>query len=130
MKLNWDIVRDVLGEVEDLPASQQQQFTYVAVWRDEGESAVKARHAFLLRDGGFLKGVDADTMESQTLLAPELTWAGHELLATIRSKVVWERVKAMAKTKGLALTFELVKIGGKMALEQVMRGGGDTDSAP
>jgi hypothetical protein len=42
---------------------------------------------------------------------------GNQLLATIRSKDMRERRKRMAKDKGPSLSFDLVKISGKLALE-------------
>jgi Hypothetical protein (DUF2513). len=49
-----------------------------------------------------------------------LTWQGHELLDTIRSKAVWERIKTTAKEKSIELTFDSVKALGKLALEWVL----------
>lgn len=129
MKLDWDLVREILTEIEDLPASGRHGKSFQAEYGDDSETATRARHAILLKEAGFVKGVTSDSLAAARLLAPDLTWEGHELLSTIRSKDVWERVKRTAKEKGLALSFDLVKIGGKMALEQILKGGTATDGS-
>jgi Hypothetical protein (DUF2513) len=53
---------------------------------EPGEADAKAEQALLLHKAGFIAGIDASTFDGP---APELTWAGHELLETMRSKPVW-----------------------------------------
>ena len=53
------------------------------------------------------------------MICPDLTWQGHDLLDTLRSKPVWERIKTTAKDKGIELTFDAVKVLGKMALDAI-----------
>lgn len=78
------------------------------------------RHLLLLKDAGFVAGVDASNLRGPCLICPELTWQGHELLDLIRSKTVWAKVKKMAKDKGLELSLDVVKRLGKLALDQVL----------
>lgn len=54
------------------------------------------------------------------LSSPRLTMTGHDLLDTMRSKPVWEKVKETAQSKGIELTFEAVKMRGTWALKQVI----------
>ena len=54
------------------------------------------------------------------LVGPNLTWQGHDLLDTLRSKPVWEKIKTTAREKGIELTFEAVKALGKLALQSVL----------
>ncbi|WP_079744105.1 DUF2513 domain-containing protein [Pseudomonas aeruginosa] len=54
------------------------------------------------------------------MIAQGLTWAGYDLLDTIRSKAVWERIKSTAQDKGIELTFDAVKALGKYALDWVI----------
>ena len=77
----------------------------------------------MLWEGGYLDGADAGSLDGPRLMAPELTWAGRDLLDTLRSKPVWERIKTTAKEKGLELTFDVVKGLGKVALDYVMKQG-------
>jgi len=64
--------------------------------------------------------VDAATSAGPAILSPELTWEGHDLLDTLRSKPVWERVKKTAQEKGIELTFDAVKALGKAALAAII----------
>jgi hypothetical protein len=70
-----------------------------------------------------VSAVDASTHSGRALIHPTLTWAGHDLLDTIRSKTVWERIKYTAKEKGIELTFDAVKELGKIALHLAIAGG-------
>jgi hypothetical protein len=122
MKLDWDVVRDVLTDIEALSASERMDTKIEAGFYDDSPEADKGRHALLLHRAGFISAEVADDLEKEAIILPNLTWEGHQLLATLRSKDVWERIKRTAKEKGLALSFDLVKVGGKMALEQILRG--------
>jgi Hypothetical protein (DUF2513) len=78
----------------------------------------------MLWDGGYLDGADAGSLQGPHLMAPELTWAGCDLLDTLRSRPVWERIKTTASEKGIELTFDAVKAIGKIALDYVLKQGG------
>lgn len=120
MKRDWDVIREVLTEVETTPSSERTNLTYGVGAEYPEESASKGEHALLLRKAGFISGIEITTYGGHAILSPELTWQGHELLDTIRSKAVWERIKTTAKEKGIELTFDSVKVLGKMALDWVL----------
>lgn len=115
MKRDWDVIREVLIEVESLPEAERQEWTYSSANDD-----AKGSHAILLWKTGFIEGLDASSMHREAVLAPHLTWMGHDLLDTLRSKPVWERVKSMASEKGLELTFEAVKLLAAKALTMII----------
>ena len=54
------------------------------------------------------------------MIVTGLTWAGHDLLQTIQSKPVWERIKSTAQEKSIDLTFDAVKKLGAMALDAIL----------
>jgi hypothetical protein len=112
MKRDWDVVRQVLLEIEE---GNEGKATY-----GDNTDPVKTGHAFLLRDAGYISAIDANTPSGRALIHPALTWVGHDLLDTIRSKTVWERVKQIAKDKGIELTFDAVKLLAVKALELVV----------
>lgn len=118
MKRNWDLIREVLIEVEALDQSKHQTIVYCLA-REDGEAA-KAMHALLLWRAGFVKGVDASTLSGDAVVADALTWQGHDLLETMRSKDLWERIKATAKDKGLELTFDTLKAIHKVVLGAIL----------
>jgi hypothetical protein len=123
MKRDWDVIREVLLEVESVPEEGRVNFGYAISSKQAGAERSKAEHAFLLRDAGYLSAIDVGDLDANRMLGPVLTWAGHDLLDTLRSKPVWERVKTMAKDKGLELTFDTVKALGKVALDYVIKQG-------
>jgi len=118
MKRDWDVIREILMEVEDLTAKERGDFMYGRGRQDE----VRAGHAFLLWEAGFIKGIDANSFSGPALISPDLTWEGHELLDTLRSKPVWEKIKSTAKDKGIELSFDAVIALGKAALAAVIGG--------
>lgn len=122
MKRDWDTIRSVLEEIEGLGEQQFQGAQYSYGQDTPPDETERVRHLLLLRDAGFIKGVRFDSLGGPGIASPELTWEGHELLDTIRSKSVWTKVKSMAKDKGLELSFDAVKALGKVALDQVIGG--------
>lgn len=120
MKRDWDIIREVLLEVEALSSSDGSRAIYGFGDEHFPGEAVKSAHALLLWKAGYLSGIDASTLGGQAMISPDLTWEGHELLDTLRSKPVWERIKALASDKGLELTLDAVKLLGKSAFEAMI----------
>ena len=120
MKRNWDVIRDVLIEVESLNGAKFDTVQY----GPESESDFPERDAqgSLLWKAGFIEGADASSMDGDAVLATSLTWAGHELLDTMRSGPIWERIKTMATEKGVELTFDAVKVLGKAAMAAIFGG--------
>lgn len=124
MKRDWDVIREVLIEVERLSEQDRNTFGYGLGDEHAGDNPAKSEHALLLWKAGFIEAIDSGTMAGSAILSPELTWQGHELLDTLRSKPVWERIQSTAKEKGLELTFDVVKGLGKLALDYVLNHGG------
>ncbi len=120
MNRDWDVIREVLTEIEALPSSERGNLTYGVGPEYPAEHASKSEHALLLWKGGFVSAIDITSYGGEAIISPELTWQGHELLDTIRSKAVWERIKTTAKEKGIELTFDSVKALGKVALDWVL----------
>lgn len=123
MKRDWEVIRAVLIEVEELAEAERHRFSYSLNDSHEASAQTKAEHAMLLWKAGFIQAHDVGTTEGPAILSPELSWQGHELLDTLRSKPVWERIKTTAKDKGLELTFDAVKVLGQAALDYVMKQG-------
>ncbi len=119
MTRDWDRIREVLLEVELMPKSERRSFEYKVSRLQDGSQ--KSEHAILLWRAGFLSGVDGSSLKEEALISPQLTWEGHDLLATIQSKPVWERVKQISVEKGVDLTLESVKALGSLALKAVLQ---------
>ncbi len=117
MKRDWDVIRDILIEVEALDSAKFEDIRYGPA--SESDEPEKAKHGVLLWKSGFIEGKESSNMSGEAVSATGLTWAGHDLLQTIRSKTVWERIKTTAKDKGLELTFDTVKELSKLAVAAV-----------
>ena len=121
MKRDWNLIREILLEIE-------AQKSFVTSSLEYGEtikthSPEKNANAILLWESHFIKGIDITTdVHGKGLMSPELTWDGHDLLVTIESKPVWERIKSTAQDKGIELSFDAVKALGKIALAAIIGG--------
>ena len=114
--------RSVL-EIEELTHEERLQAQYGIFDGQSAEHRIKAEHVMMLWQGGYIDGANAGDLGGPHLMAPELTWQGHDLLDTLRSKPVWDRIKVTAKDKGIELTFDAVKALGKTALDYVLNQG-------
>lgn len=123
MKRDWDVIREVLIEVEALSGKERSTFAYGLGAEHAGCDPTKSEHAILLWNAGFIEAIDVGGLAGPAILSPGLTWEGHNLLDTLRSKPVWERIRVTAKEKGIELTFDAVKAIGKIALDYVLKQG-------
>lgn len=136
MKRDWDLIRKQLTDIEegndlfaDIPAEP--------VWKDQEWGAYEEQlkefraiesrifgHLELVINAGYIDGIrvvrSADGLFSYGLHSPRLTMAGHDLLDTIRSATIWEKIKATAKVKGIELTFDAIKALGAFALKSAV----------
>jgi Hypothetical protein (DUF2513) len=122
MKRDWDLIREVLIEVEALSDNARVLFQYGSDANADDAAKLRASHAALLLDAGYLTGKKIQYHErTWPLIAmPNLSWEGHDLLETLRSKPVWEKIKSTATEKGIELTFDAVKALGKVALAAII----------
>jgi hypothetical protein len=111
MKRDWDVIRLVLLEIEPLPSRNRS--VYVGNYATSpDEEILKLESIKLLLDAGFIEGLESNELglgriEFQNL---SLKWRGHELLDTLREKSTFDQMKNVAKSKGIALSFETLKI--------------------
>jgi hypothetical protein len=138
LKRDWDLIRDqllaieedrdfkteVLGSVANEPTwvDGQSEADYLAALADHRAREERVfGHLRLLIENGFIDGVNVQMALSGeylfSLWKPRLTMAGHDLLDTMRSRTLWERVKSTAKEKGLELTFDSIKALAGVALK-------------
>ena len=136
MQRDWDFVRELLSDIEE------DKDIFVALpdepkWGDFSESEFQRQlsehrafhrrffgHLELLVDNGHVEGIElvrsADGLFSYGISDPRLTMAGHDLLDTMRSKTVWEKVKSTAKSKGIELTLDSIKPLAAFALKSLL----------
>lgn len=122
MKRDWDVIRDVLIEVEALNPAHFEDIRYGPL--RQSDNVAKDAQAVLLWKAGLIEGADASSMDlGDSVIAQGLTWSGHELLDTISSKPVWEKIKSTAQEKGIELTFDTVIALGKTAVAWIIAQG-------
>ncbi|MDC4588788.1 DUF2513 domain-containing protein, partial [Acinetobacter baumannii] len=110
MKRNWDTIRAVLIAIED--------DNYDEYLEESENQDVILKNTALLIQAGFIDGKVLDSLDmSADVVVNDLTWQGHELLDTIRSKPVWDKIKSTALDKGLELTFDTVRAIGAKVIE-------------
>ena len=136
MKRDWDFVRDLLTGIEEdkdifeaLPEQPKWGDISEAEFQDQLAQyhAIEQRffgHLELLVDNGYVDGIklmrSADGQFSYGTFGPRLTMAGHDLLDTMRSKSIWEKVKSTAKSKGIELTLDSIKAIAAWALKGLL----------
>lgn len=119
MKRNWDVIRQIL---ERLEACESTTGLLNAGDVKGYDTELVSYHMWLLIEAGLITGKCAESGGSPMVCFGELlTWEGHELLSRIRSPHLWNRITAVAREKGLELSFEVVKTIAKVALEGLLR---------
>lgn len=115
MKRDWDLIRKILTDLEALGDSRSVLRSHeVEGWSEEAV----AYHMQLLLESGLVRGSCSSPLGGATschLVA--MTWEGHEFLDKIRSQSTWNAVKKIASEKGLALSFEVVKLAAAQAIK-------------
>lgn len=112
MKRNWDTIRLILTKVEDKHDSRYALLLKHFEPFDNLDQFEISYHVRLLLEIGLVEGrIDGPVGGGKpaTFAILRLTWAGHEFLDSIRSDTVWNKTKETFTTKGLDMTFDLIK---------------------
>lgn len=106
MKRDLDLVREVLLQVEALPAGPPAQYR-----TSEIDDPVLLAHFELVIAAGLVNGKIARSQGTRgdVISISGLTWEGHEWIEMVRSQAVWSEIKSTLLDNGGALTFELTK---------------------
>ena len=116
MKRNWDLVRKILMALEDIQDTTSIMEPGAVTGYDE---EIVSYHLQLLIEAGLIDG-NCNSLSGKTPLhcrATRLTWEGHEFLDRIRSDTVWNRVKGLARERGLSLNLDVIVIAAKSVIE-------------
>ncbi|WP_172461883.1 DUF2513 domain-containing protein [Dyella jiangningensis] len=117
MKRDWDLVRQILLELEEVGHDR------VVVHDDGQDTNVFGYHCKLMHDAGLIEAniteYHGGAISGQ---AVRMTWAGHEFLDSIRPKSTWEKVKMQAKEKGIGLTLDAIKTLAEIAMKAAIAG--------
>ncbi|WP_269537186.1 DUF2513 domain-containing protein [Cerasicoccus fimbriatus] len=110
MKRDWDLIRSILLCLEhdrdnEPIESILSDVEHLSNWTEEEQYY----HMALLIEAGYAIG-PVDELEDTTLIAncERMTWAGHDLLDSIRDKGIWEKTKSGASQIG-GWSIEIIK---------------------
>lgn len=137
MKRDWDFIRQILTDLEedrdvfsDLPeqpnlddfVTYEEFEPFYKKYIDEISKVYE--HVDLLVKNGYVVGITVVRISGggygYSESSPRLTMDGHDLLATMRSKKLWEMIKSIAKTKSIDLSFEAIKALSVNALQKML----------
>ena len=118
MVRDWELVRKILSSME------ARETTHGGLDPESIEGykpEVVSYHIYILQEAGL---IEARCLKSANApihcFASSLTWDGHEFLDKIRNETVWAKVKNHIKTKGLDLSFEVIKIAATKVIENAL----------
>lgn len=107
MKRDWELVREILMKIESLGTIKD--VVRPKDFENYDEETV-SYHIYLLEQAGLIEAIVKKHHNTGIFaLASNLTWSGHEFLDAIRDESVWNKIKSIAKEKGIDMPFEIVK---------------------
>lgn len=106
MKRDWDFIREILIDIEN------EEDTFKK--HNNTETELKyAGHIRMLAQEGLINGIEAiQGIGGHWSFAqnnPHLSMSGHDLLETLRSQSLWQKVKEKSKETGIELTVDTIK---------------------
>lgn len=120
MRLDWECVRAVLLALEELPEPQGRLMPADVpgfAWQ------VVSYHFEMLDEAGLIRAHCMRALGAETLCyGVRLTFAGHELINTIRKPTAWSRIKARVRDAGLELTIDAAKAAAAAVVHELIRG--------
>jgi hypothetical protein len=106
MKRDLDLVRQLMLQIEALPASPPVQYR-----AGEVEDPVLLKHLEMLIAAGLVSGKISQSHGSRgdVISISGLTWDGYEWVEMVRSQAVWNEIKTTLMERAGAVTFELTR---------------------
>jgi hypothetical protein len=106
MKRDLDLVRQLMLQIEALPAAPPVQYRM-----SEIEDPVLLAHLEMLIEAALVNGRISRSQGARgdVISVSGLTWQGHEWVEMVRSQSLWNEVKSAVLDGGGVLTFELTK---------------------
>jgi Hypothetical protein (DUF2513) len=118
VKLDKDLVRDILLAVEEAPAP----ISWKAILAEgDPRQDILLEHLKLVEEPGFITGTVVALHGYRMMESICLTYKGHEFLDTIRDNEVWRRTKSGAEKAGVAgigFVVEMAKAYGKQVITE------------
>ena len=106
MKRDMDLVREIL-----LATENKSDFSSWLVPDIEGYTKLEIYyHIKLLIQAGLVEGENLSSDSGDKWVIKTLTSTGHDFLDASRNDTIWNKAKDSIKSKGLSLTFDLLKM--------------------
>jgi hypothetical protein len=107
MKRDWDIIRLILTKIESDSNGKVYQLSDFS----ENDPAIISYHMELLLQACLIEGSMNKHLGPgpYDFMARRLSWGGHDFIDAIRNDKVWKKTKDNFLSKGIDMTFELVK---------------------
>ncbi len=102
---DWDVMRDILLEVEKLCFSTWGSLDFTLRKSD----LKRTQQAFILYEKNFIQGMYAISNEGDSLKVYGLTREGREVLGSMRNQPVWASIKNLAQQKSIELTVSTIR---------------------
>ncbi len=118
MKLETDLVREVLLGIEEFPSFGPLIDLEIENYSDEQITY----HVMLLNEAGLIEALDLSSHDGVCWKPRRLTYSGHEFLNAARSDTVWSKAKAVVLKSTGALTLEGLKIALPLVVKSLITG--------
>jgi len=105
MKRNFDLIRKIMLEMEELPPDRYLNSKDVKGYDNEEVYYQMA----LMEDARLLVLNNVSSLQDRQSFGMRLTWEGHEFLDAARNDTIWEKATSTALEKAGSLTFDIVK---------------------
>lgn len=96
MKRDMDLVRQLLLRIEEEGTPAVPNVPALDGYSEE----VVIHHVKLLAQAGLVTAIDASSFDGPDYLQIEMTWQGHDFLASVRDPDIWRRTKEGAGKVG------------------------------
>ena len=106
MKRDFDLIRKILFEIEDVPAGETN-FHFDAM--DGYDLVTVNEHIELLEQAGLIKAaIMRDFSGICAVSIQGLTWQGHDFLDAARNDTLWNKAKEKYLKPGMSVTFDIL----------------------
>jgi hypothetical protein len=121
MKLDMDLVRAIMKDIEEHPEADGSSYLDLEY---EGRTEREINyHVKRMHEAGLVNVRDFSNLRDGVIYKPtELTYAGHEFLATAANDTLWAKAKGVASNAGSALSIEGMKIALAVVLKHAIGG--------
>jgi len=118
MKRDWDLIRDLLLDIEANLDPLKRSYKPKIEGRSDGEIY---GHLVLLEDGGFITGRNTAASFHSEFMVHSITYNGFDFLDTVRDNSQWKKIKEYVKSKGAPVLLDTIKIAAVEILKNLFQ---------